>query len=291
MSEERFLKINYGNMKNEISVKSSGGSPASFVPTGVYSIATHNKKIYIPDGLKFSIKVFDSFAHLEKDIHLDKKIGDGSPILFGDILVDSAEIYLTDTLNNMFYIINFNGKLIKKVNFKKITPHITTPSLIFKDNKNRIYISDWNNSKLIIFKTRKLKSYKILNKIENPFVLKNGFIVTTHLEKNNKLAMISLLDYEGKFIGELYEVKEELPMSQIKCLGINTQNSFHFYYKTRGKTNFFSISSTGRFIEKFSLDSGINILFLSKYCIMDKLNNIFKITPDKNKLIINKLVN
>jgi hypothetical protein len=155
--------------------------------------------LYIPDGLKFSIKVFDKFGHMEHEIPLNPSIFSKHPILFGDIMVKSNDIYLTDTLNSALYYLDKNGKLKKNINFKRLNCGISSPFLIFSDGVGRIYVNDRKNMNLVIFSDNSFKKFRILKNIENPYILKDGTIVSTHIINKNHTSVITLLDNDGKF--------------------------------------------------------------------------------------------
>jgi hypothetical protein len=285
---EAFLHMDYGNQKNEISVRQSGERPATFVPSGFSTFGFQDRKIYVCDGLKFAIKEFDFVGSLLREIPFDQEIRAEGAILFGDIHLTTEEIYLTDTQRGWLYVMDYKGKLLRKISTKSIDKSFTSPCLIFRDKKNRLYVQDRNTDRLFVSEDENFKNFTLLHRVCNPMVLDNGNIVTTHLESDNRQATISLIDREGRFLCHIHRIKEETAMNQVQCLGMNEAKVFYFTYRTRGKIHFLVLSPTGRIIDQTTFITGLNILLLAREGILTPDGVIYRIIAEQKSVRIDK---
>lgn len=284
---EVYMHAAYGNQREEFSVRRAGDLPAVFIPTGITSLAWHDRFLYIPDGLKFVIKRFDHFGKLVQEIPLDKEIREEGAILFGDLQVDSAEILLTDTIRGIFWIVDRTGKLKTRVETRTLDPDCRTPDQIFRDRTGRIWIHDRNTRRMLVTAPGNPgELVQVLHRLDHPTVLPEGMLVTCHRELNNRRCTVSLLDRNGRFMAPLQQFSEDEPMGPVHCLGIDARGNFHFIYHLRGSVVVRMVSPSGRPMERSEIPGGLSLLLLARAAVLDGTAGILHLVPGKNGVTV-----
>lgn len=284
--EVAYVRAAYGNGRDQISVRRAGDAPAVFLPCGISTFARHGGITYVPDAYKFAFRLYDSNGLFLREAPLDDKARAGGPILFGDLTVDSEEILLTDTLHGAILRLDSGFRTLAVIDTAAIDERFRTPGLIFRDAAGQVYISDVNSGRLYVFANRKFTAPVVLENVENPCVLPEGIVVTTRLEAENRVTVISLLDREGRYLGSLGRIESAEPMGPVTCIGRDKTGMFHFSHRIRGRQIFTLLSETGRVVERCEFPEGLATLLLLRHALVDPDGTMFLMHPEKAQLVI-----
>lgn len=288
--EERVIaRLDYGNGPDQMSVRRSGESPAAFLPAGVYSFARHGGFLYLPDGLKFSVRVLDTDGLSMREMALDERVRASGAILYGDLWVGSTEAILTDSVRGAIHLLDPSLRLVRSVDTASLDERFRTPGLVSRDRAGRVYVGDVNSGRLYVFAGADLAAPVALEALADAFVHPEGFLVIARREAGNRAATVTLLDRRGRYLGTPGRIEGDGPMGPVDCVGVDRDGQFHFVWRERGTRRHFVLSATGRVAERGSYPEGLSALKLARNALVDPQGTLYTLSPEAQQLILRRL--
>lgn len=287
--EERVVaRLEYGNAPDQVSVRRAGEAPAAFLPAGVSSFARHGGTLYLPDGLKFSIRLLDADGLAMRELPLDPKVRAAGAILYGDLWVGSDEVILTDTERGVVHLLTPSLQLVRSVETATLDERFRAPCLVSRDRAGRLYLGDLATGRLHLFAGTDFSGHERLEGLADAFVHPEGLLIVARREPDGRVATVSLLDRRGRYLASPGRIEGEGPMGPVACVGVDRDGCLHFLWAERGARKHLALSPTGRVAERGTYPEGLAALKLARTGLVDPHGSLFLLSPEAARLLVRR---
>lgn len=223
------------------------GAPKPILFQKPIDIKSNNKGvIYVTDILHGGIFVFDT-VNEKIEFWKQTKDPDGGLAItpYFIALDDNNNIYTVGTGRREIYVLDANGKLVRRIDF---TGKVNNPGGIFVDSKGgRIYLVDQTDSKVEVFDLagRELFSFGKLGGGDGEFNRPSAITINSKGEVivgDTFNGRIQIFDHDGKYLRKFGQKGDDAAsFSIIKGVAVDSDDNI---YVTDGKANQFKVFNT-----------------------------------------------